>query len=238
MTLDTRIYIEGPIDPAEVFAKVLTMIGVSAVTMVEGETLGPVRFISEDEGRIARIKDGPDSVWDGQEKAWADHETHRCMQTVVGQGLDAWVMLHYSTVGAYRTHEEAAVHDEDCNLPGNEDYDQDEPLCEGMEGYAHRPACYIEVSMDTGYSYNEGGLGCADLHARIVADLGRWLESCGVTWKWKNEFTGEIHDGYDKLEELGKGGLEASAWFHNTVLPAIGVELRKSLEPRLSKEDS
>ncbi|TYK45225.1 hypothetical protein [Actinomadura decatromicini] len=84
------------------------------------------------------------------------------------------------------------------------------------------PACWLEVSFDTTYGYrDEQGRGCGDLHASIVADLGRWLDERGVRWLWQNEFTGEIHSGYERLIDLCTGGFEATAWFQTTVLPAI-----------------
>ena len=64
-------------------------------------------------------------------------------------------------------------------------------------------------------------MGCGDLHARLVAELGIWLDQRGKRWKWENEFTGEIHEGYEQLIQLASGGFEATAWFRTMVVPAI-----------------
>jgi hypothetical protein len=87
------------------------------------------------------------------------------------------------------------------------------------------PACWLEVSFDTPYGYrDEQGRGCGDLHASLVSQLGQWLDERGVRWLWENEFTGEVHSGYERLVDLCTGGFEASAWFRTSVLPAIERE--------------
>jgi hypothetical protein len=86
------------------------------------------------------------------------------------------------------------------------------------------PPCWLEISLDTAYSYRgDQGEGCGDLHAHLVAELGKWLESKGIRWSWKNEFTGEVHEGYDHLIDLCSGGFEASAWFATSVAPVISA---------------
>ena len=44
---------------------------------------------------------------------------------------------------------------------------------------------------DTPYGYkaysHTGTAHCGDLHACIVARLGRWLEAQGCTWRWYDE---------------------------------------------------
>ena len=101
------------------------------------------------------------------------------------------------------------VHDEDCEDP-----------CE----YGHlRDAFpyYASINLDTSYGYSGKGESCGTLHAKIVGSIGSWLDSEGIRWCWENEFTGEIHQGHDGLDGLGKGAAEASAWFLGSVLPAI-----------------
>ena len=128
-----------------------------------------------------------------------------------GQGLPGWLMIHYRPDAPLRADE--AAHDEDCE--GEDD-------C----SWNHRRACWLEVSIDTAYGYRGPEGGCGDLHARLVAELGQWLDTRGVRWQWKNEFTGEVHDRYDGLTDLGSGGAEASEWFRDIVTPAIqaGIE--------------
>lgn len=136
------------------------------------------------------------------------------------QGLPAWLCLDHGAGKPLRTAEEAAAHAEDCNLPGNPYYEADSEDCDGA-GYSHRPACWLELDFDTAYGYSVNGMGCGDLHAVLVGELGEWLTGRGVRWLWQNEFTGEIHDDPKKLVELVSGGFEATAWFTTSVLPAI-----------------
>ena len=168
MTLNTRIYVHGPIDYREVFAKCDQLIGAN----------GGTRF--RDEPGV--ISNEPD------------------------QGLCAWLDVHHGDGGPYLKDPEPC--DEYC-----------EPGCD----FPHDPACWLVASFDTAYSYHGADGGCGDLHARIVAELGRWLDSKGITWSWRNEFTGDIHQGYDGLTDLGAGGLEALEWFATEVLPAIAA---------------
>ncbi|MFC5744764.1 hypothetical protein [Actinomadura rugatobispora] len=123
-----------------------------------------------------------------------------------GQGLCALLDIHYRPDAPLRAKD-----------GGCEWYC--DPDCEDE----HRSrACWLEVSFDTGYGHrDQQGRGCGDLHASLVADLGKWLDERGVRWLWENEFTGEIHSGYERLIDLCTSGFEATAWFRSTVLPAI-----------------
>ena len=99
--------------------------------------------------------------------------------------------------------------------------DPGQGLCAWLIVY-HRDQ--VEVSLDTAYGYDADGEGCGDLHARLVAQLGHWLDGKGIRWSWQNEFTGEIHEGYEGLADLGSGGAEASTWFREIVAPALGLQ--------------
>ena len=152
-----------------------------------------------------------------------------------GQGLPAWLMLHYRSGAPLRTPEQAAEHDAGiCNLPGTDWYDAESGPCDGVHGWQR--ACWLEISFDTAYGYrDERGFGCGDLHADIVSRLGQWLDERGVRWEWKNEFTGDVHGGsdrYARLVDLSTGGFEASAWFRTTVLPAIAADIARGGEQR------
>jgi hypothetical protein len=68
-------------------------------------------------------------------------------------------------------------------------------------------------------------MGCGDLHARFVAAMAEWRNERGLRWKWKNEYTCEIHDDLESLIGLCSAGFEATAWFTTTVLPAIEAGL-------------
>lgn len=125
-----------------------------------------------------------------------------CIMNEPEQGLDAWLMIHYGS--PLRA---TVEHDDDCD-----------PDCD----YAgHVVPCWSEVSFDTAYSYSGPDGGCGNLHARLVAELGAWLDERGASWSWQNEFTGEIFERYEGLTELGGGGAEASLWFREIALPAI-----------------
>ena len=67
-------------------------------------------------------------------------------------------------------------------------------------------------------------MGCGDLHAALVGQLGQWLDARGIRWEWMNEYTGEVHGGPDRYEQLiglASAGFESAAWFETTVMPAI-----------------
>ncbi|MEU6674849.1 hypothetical protein [Streptomyces sp. NPDC046925] len=202
MTLDTRVYALDQVDPHEVFRFCRTLLDATsrhAFDDTQDATyLNGQRLIE------------PANPW--------------TISNNPGQGLPAWLMLHYRPNVPLRTPEQAAEHDPDiCNLPGVSWYDATEGPCNGEHSWQR--ACWLEVSFDTAYGYSdERGFGCGDLHAEYVSRLGRWLDERDVKWEWKNEFTGEIHTGYSELTELGRGGFEASAWFRTTVLPAIAAE--------------
>lgn len=173
MTLDTRVYVLDRIDYRETFTKCAQLLGVT---------------------EHHRIEDRQDGTWNAGDRTVESGNPWTIM-TAPGQGLPAWLMLHYRPDAPYRTEEQAAE---------------------------HRPACWLEISFDTAYGYqDEQGRGCGDPHASVVAQLGQWLDERGVRWLWLNEFTGEIHSGYDRLVELCTDGFAASAWFQTTVLPAI-----------------
>lgn len=148
----------------------------------------------------------------------------------LGQGLPALLGIDYGLEAPLRTPEQAAEHDEDlCNLPGVDWYSEEEGPCDGVHRW--RRACWAEISFDTAYGYRDDrGYGCGDLHAEYVAKVGQWLDAKGIRWEWQNEFTGEIHTGYDRLTNLGRRGADAADWFRTTVLPAIEADLAAKTE--------
>ncbi len=146
----------------------------------------------------------PASVKFVDEPSRWDEGVHR-LDNEPMQGLPAWLMLKYRPGAMLWPNGEP--HDEDC-----------EPDCEGTY---HDPPCWLIVDFDTTYGYSCPEGGCGDLHTRLVAQLGQWLDGHGVSWWWRNEFTGEPFRSYEGLEKLGSGGREATAWFRNVVVPAI-----------------
>lgn len=94
----------------------------------------------------------------------------------------------------------------------------------GCDSEHDNPACWLEVSFDTAYGYrDEQGRRCGDLHASLVADLGRWLDERGVRWRWYADTLAEVYSGYERLPDLCSADAQASAWYQSTVLPAIAA---------------
>lgn len=138
-----------------------------------------------------------------------------------GLGLPAWLMI-YHRAGAF-LRPDADACDGNCWTPGEGE--------EGEPEHFHRPAMWCEVTFDTGYAYrDEQGRGCGDLHACLVAALGQWLDTRGVTWSWVNEFDGAVYGGedrYARLTELMQAGHRATEWFGAWVLPAIAAHVTR-----------
>lgn len=152
----------------------------------------------------------PDQQKSSDRESWRG-DGSRMLSNEIGQGLPAILDIHYRPDAALTTAEQAAACTSDC------DADED---------YHHHPrACWANIDFDTAYGYHDtAGRGCGDLHALLVAEVGKWLDERGVRWEWRNEFTGEVHGGderYARLIDLASGGFEASAWFRTSVLPAI-----------------
>lgn len=124
-----------------------------------------------------------------------------------GQGLPALLDIEFRPGEPLRTEEQSAACDTYCD--------------DDCDGKWHRPACWLSLSFDTTYSYTDEHGGCGHLHARLLADLGEWLASRGVSWCWQNEFTGEYHESFEGLDELAGGGDTAREWFAERVVPAI-----------------
>lgn len=203
MTLDTRVYILDEVDPASVFAHCQQLLAV------------------HDEKRRSPAEQKSTNT---QDKLWLDGkwiEGHPdapwSLDNEPMQGLPAWLMTHYRPGAPYRTAEQSAAHDEcdEYKEPGD-------PPCTLTE---HDPACWMEISFDTAYGYKHNGMGCGDPHALLVAGVAGWCTERGLRWKWRNEFTSEVHDDLESLVGLLSGGSEAQAWFQTTVMPAIASGL-------------
>lgn len=160
-----------------------------------------------------------------EQQVWRDKERHsiwgepgtRTIANRIGQGLPGILDISYRPDGPLRTPEQAAAHDDDCDAD--------------CTGKYHRRACWADLELDTAYSSRfPGGMGCGDLHAALVAEIGRWLDERGIRWEWRNEFTSEVHGGderYARLIDLCSGGFEATAWFTTTVAPAIEAMIER-----------
>lgn len=162
MTLSTDLIICEPINPERVFQHALSLLS------------GAVLF--EPKWRHTPA---------GESRGFGDAS----FATEVGQGLPAWLWVHYATDGPLRIWDEERLgweHDPNFSPPWFDEH------------------C-LRVNVDTGYAYKTPeGAGCRDLHAWFLASMIGWLEGQGVTkWVWQNEFTGEYHDSQEALYDLG-----------------------------------
>lgn len=148
---------------------------------------------------------------------WSDREGYfdkatRCRANQLGQGLPAILDLTYRPDGTpLKTVEQASGHDEYCS---------DDDDCTGA---FHKPAHWAEVSLDTAYGYLHPTRGwrCGDLHAALIRIFAGYLDKRGVQFSWENEYTGEVHDGCNNLDDLGPQSENAAGWFNNVVMPRL-----------------
>lgn len=197
MTLDTRVFALDQVNVAELFAE-----GQRLLSLYDDDRRGSDRQVSYN-----------------KEDSW--HAGTWTMANKLGQGLPAILDISYRDGAPLRTAEQAASHAEyeHCNHPDNARWFRPEDeVCDKTE---HKPACWAEISLDTAYGYKSAGMGCGELHAILVAQLGAWLTAQGVRWRWENEFTSEIHEGPARLGDLISGGAAATDWFRSSALPAI-----------------
>jgi len=198
MTLNTSVAIHGPYNVQEIYAFCRTLLNTP-------EDVEPIT--------------GPKP---GQERGYRHGD--RWIANPGGIGLDAWLWINYGADGPM-----VHRHDEWCatELGGKYDTTQeeiDEHAAEVAKNPTENGWAGIEVSFDTAYGYrNEHGEGCSELHARLIAELGNWLDARGLQWKWHNEYTGEWFDRFDSLAEFA-GYHESSGadeWFRSVVTPVI-----------------
>ena len=191
MTLDTRIYVHGQVDVPELFR--------------EGQRLLSLDDDKHRDPSEQQWEDKPYTVFaDGK---WIDDpDGTRSIRNRISQGLPGILDITYRPDGPLKTDPEAC--DRWCDDP----CDQESP---------HEPAHWCEISIDTGYGYQDEHGGCANLHARLIAQFGNWLEARNVSWSWKNEYTNEIHEGVNGLAEFCADGAKSQGWFRNIVKPGI-----------------
>lgn len=121
-----------------------------------------------------------------EQQAWNDDSAglSPSWSTMVGQGLPAWTYIHFAHPAA----EGAWAQPED----------------ENDEGYV-TPAHFARIDFDTAYGYRgENGETCSTLHVQLMTRVGKWLDEQSVPWKWRDEFTGKVHDAYDGFDTFGK----------------------------------
>lgn len=100
-----------------------------------------------------------------------------------------------------------------------------------MEREWFGPTGYLTLSFDTSYGYrDERGRGCSELHADYVVRLAAHLAERGIGIWWRNEFTGEWHDGIEGLDQFADNGTDAQDWFRNVAAPAIAAHINNNAE--------
>lgn len=143
--------------------------------------------------------------FDNEPEKWTDYHV---LRNRAGSGLNALLWLRYQPGEMLRA---SNACDEDC-----------EPDCTRQW---HTPPHWIDLDFDTAYGFSDEYGGCGALHARLVFELGGWLDERGIMWAWQNEFSGEVHvgDKYAHLQDLLGDGQRAMRWFKETVEPLIAT---------------
>lgn len=106
-----------------------------------------------------------------------------------GIGFNAWVIMYVNT-GPEPGWRHPPTSDEWEKWHNNPEYPDD---TQSWDDYVagHGPPCWVELSWDTAYSYRDKLGGCGDLHRRITAAVGEWLDGQGIDWSAMNEYTGK-----------------------------------------------
>lgn len=80
---------------------------------------------------------------------------------------------------------------------------------EGQEfcGLTNGPACALEASIDTAYSYKtDSGAWCGDLHAWFITEIAAWCAQRGADARWyAGEVSSELWE-YEPMSAIGKLG--------------------------------
>lgn len=127
----------------------------------------------------------------GQEAAYKHNEHsktygHGVYMNEPGQGLPAWLIVHYGVDAPLMPDDESDYEDDDRSSS---------PSPNGWS---------IEIDFDTTYGYQaDNGAGCSDLHAWLIQELGRWCKDRDLTWCWYHEFTGTWHPSSHPVTILG-----------------------------------
>lgn len=140
-----------------------------------------------------------------------------------GTGADAWLITWYGADGPIPPH----TCTDGCYLDDPEYAEDGESRCMDARSRdkgdpRHSGWASMMLSFDTAYGHRgPNGEGCADLHRKYIEVLHAHVTRKGLLLKWRNEFTGEWHDGLDGLDKFASNGTDAQEWFRNLALPAI-----------------
>ena len=202
MTLATRAHIAKPVDAEALFLHLLGILE-SDPEFVPAWTKPPDGWGPTEPGPLRlgrasyehRRKGEPVYQCQTGKHLWDQAESE--FRSTLGQGLAAILEVEYASDGPL-------------NWPGVEYEDTEEEDTSG-DTVPRMPLHCVSVYLDTAYGYRAPtGAGCADLHAFLLREMGRWLEDAGVEeWIWHHEFTGTWH-GPDETERLGNADLAAA----------------------------
>jgi hypothetical protein len=132
----------------------------------------------------------------------------------LGQGLPAILDVEFREDAPVASTEQAAEHTEDCEWDVKQGSSCD---------WNHPVVCGILISLDTAYGYTDSYGGCSVLHARYIVDFyTNFVLPRGLSLRWKNEYSGEINEGIDGIEEFLDGGDEAAEWFTGIITKIVG----------------
>lgn len=131
----------------------------------------------------------------------------------IGQGFNAILKV--------QTHEAHNVNLEDYF---DELYEEDYEDCEDPEPRMLEPACAMLVSFDTAYGHKDTYGGVNALHGRYIIALHDWLATKGIKIKWKEEYTGEIHDGLDNIERMIENN-DDIVFYRTVFLPSVAMHM-------------
>lgn len=164
MTLTTDLLICEPVNPERVFKYAMSLLAQNVAS---------------------------EPRWDhtdaGEGRGYGDaHYVTEC-----GQGLPAWLWVHYLPDGPLVW------------------YDDERLGWELEDDPAFMPPWWnqhcVRVNVDTGYSYRgPGGGGCDDLHAWFLTEMAAWLANQGIAkWVWKTDIIGDWNEGLAGVTEFG-----------------------------------
>lgn len=142
----------------------------------------------------------------------------------MGQGLDA--LLHVS-----HNNGEPWPLLEVPDTSGMSEEDAEDATWE-IEYDNRKAGAYADIDFDTAYGYSKDGMGCTELHALYIVRLAReYFEPRNLSFKWRNEYSGEWYEGLDRdgMQKFLGSGDEAMNWFTNIAEPAIQAMIDKDI---------
>jgi hypothetical protein len=188
MTMNTRLHIAEPVNPERLFLHLLDVLSrkpgwrPSWETVPEGEPWrsSPGPLVNE-HGATYEHRAKGEQVYQKRtgKPLWKQDEGEYA--STLGQGLPAILTVNYATDGplVWPPMEYREPEDDDLG-----------PM----------PQHAVSVDFDTAYGYKDAvGGGCADLHAFLLAEVGRYLDDLAKPprWVWHHEERGTWHEPHE-----------------------------------------